>query len=125
MGFSGTLYSSRPLRKSQRRSFNLGFPFPLVYLLKHNSLMKWAPVQVCVYLVKLMRRRCSVISLSSGIYSQAEFSHCGQKKTACPLTGTHSDRAGKFRSLSASSQLLSNYCTVRLNLGMLLIRKAV
>lgn len=29
-------------------------------------------------------------SLSSGIYSQAEFSHCRHKKTQCPLTGNHS-----------------------------------
>lgn len=49
--------------------------------------MKWALVQVCVYLARLMRRRCSVIALSSGMHSQAEFSHCRQKKTKHPPTG--------------------------------------
>lgn len=75
--------------------------------------MKWAPVQVCVYLARPMRRRCSVIGLFSGIYSQAEFSHC-QKKTKCPLTVSLSDRPGKFRKLwlPLSSLLLSFYCIV-------------
>lgn len=34
--------------------------------------MKWAPVQVCVYLARLMRRRCSVIALSSGMHSHRQ-----------------------------------------------------
>lgn len=45
--------------------------------------MKWAPIQACVYLARPMRR-CSVIGLSSGIYSQDGFSHCPEKDWMSP-----------------------------------------
>lgn len=56
----------------------------LPYLLKHDGPMKWPRSKICVYFAGPMRRSCLVIGLFSGIYSQAEFSHCCQKRKLSP-----------------------------------------